>query len=184
MVKIIGGGRKVLGYILLKTIGQLLPAANCRIRILGIAGKKFRAICGKMFLNSCGDNVNIYKNTLISSRVELGSNSDIGYKARIQGKCIIGQYVMMGPECQIWTINHAHSSIDIPMGLQGAEQEKPVIIEDDVWIGSRVIILPGVTIGRHSIIGAGAVVGKSIPEYSVAVGNPAKVIKRRNDFSK
>jgi maltose O-acetyltransferase len=54
---------------------------------------------------------------------------------------------------------------------------KAVIIEDNVWIGARVIILPGVTIGKGSTIGAGAVVSKNIPPYSVAVGNPARVVK-------
>ena len=56
---------------------------------------------------------------------------------------------------------------------------RPVIIEDDVWIGARVIILPGVTIGTGSVIGAGAVISKSIPPYSVAVGNPARIVKNR-----
>ena len=56
---------------------------------------------------------------------------------------------------------------------------KPIVIEDDVWIGRRVIILPGVTIGRGSVIGAGAVVAKDIPPYSVAVGNPCKVVRNR-----
>ena len=54
-----------------------------------------------------------------------------------------------------------------------------VIIEDDVWIGSRVTILPGVTIGEGSVIGASAVVAKSVPPYSVVVGNPAKIVKTR-----
>ena len=174
-----GGGKKVIGLILLKTLGQVLPAANCPIHFLGLAGKRFRNFCGKLYFDRCGNNVNIYKGTKSSSRVELSSNSDIGYKARIQGKCIIGEHVMMGPECQIWTINHAHSSIEIPMGLQGVEEERPVVIGDDVWIGSRVIILPGVSIGKGTIIGAGAVVTKSIPEYCIVGGNPAKIIKSR-----
>lgn len=123
--------------------------------------------------------MNIYKHIKSSSHVTLGENSDIGFRARIQGKCFIGKYVMMGPECQIWTINHRHDSLNIPMGLQGSEEEKSVTIEDNVWIGSRVIILPGVTIGTGAIIGAGAVVSKSIPPYSIAVGNPAQVVKVR-----
>ena len=174
-----GGVRKIIGFILLQSIGQLLPAANCRSVVLGKIGKRFRGMCGKLYLDYCGDNVNIYKRSFFSSRVEIASNSDIGYKARIQGKCIIGEYVMMGPECQIWTINHNHSRTDIPMGLQGSQTEKPVVIGDDVWIGSRTIILPGVNIGRGSIIGAGAVVAKDIPDYSIAVGNPARVVKNR-----
>ncbi len=180
--KVCGGGVcKAIGLVLLKTIGELLPAANFPVKSLGKLGKCFRNICGRLYFDKCGNDVNIYKHIKSSSRIELGAHSDIGFKARIQGKCIIGEYVMMGPECQIWTINHKHSSLDIPMGLQGSEEEKPVTIEDNVWIGSRVIILPGVTIGTGSIIGAGAVVSQSIPAYSVAVGNPAKVVKVRSE---
>ncbi|WP_279145834.1 DapH/DapD/GlmU-related protein, partial [Clostridium tyrobutyricum] len=57
---------------------------------------------------------------------------------------------------------------------------KEVVIEDDVWIGEMVCILPGVRIGKGSIIGAGAIVTKNIPKYSIAVGNPAKVVKNYN----
>ena len=67
------------------------------------------------------------------------------------------------------------------MATQGFSDLAPVIIEDDVWIGARAIILPGVIIGKGSVIGAGAVVAKSIPPYSVAVGNPARVVKTRTD---
>ena len=86
---------------------------------------------------------------------------------------------MMGPEVLIYTQNHCTSNPDVPMRTQGMTQIMPVIIEDDVWIGARVCILPGVVIGKGSVIGACAVVSKSIPPYSVAVGNPAKVVKIR-----
>lgn len=65
------------------------------------------------------------------------------------------------------------------MDKQGWADEKPVVIEDDVWIGLRVTILPGVTIGKGSVIGASAVVTKSVPPYSVVAGNPAKIVKTR-----
>jgi maltose O-acetyltransferase len=65
------------------------------------------------------------------------------------------------------------------MNQQGFSQERPVVIGDDVWIGGQVIILPGVKVGSHSIIGAGSVVTKDVPQYAVVGGNPAKVIKFR-----
>lgn len=91
----------------------------------------------------------------------------------------IGKHVMMGPEVLIYTQNHDFSRTDIPMDQQGWSKERPVVIEDDVWIGSRVTILPGVIIGRGSIVGASAVVTKSFPPYSVIAGNPASVVKSR-----
>ena len=84
---------------------------------------------------------------------------------------------MMGQEVIIYTTRHNDNRIDIPMMEQGMGNVLPVKIGDDVWIGGRVIILPGVTIGNGCIIGAGAVVTKDIPPYSVAVGVPAKVVK-------
>lgn len=86
---------------------------------------------------------------------------------------------MMGPEVFIYTQNHSFDKIDVNIDQQGWSDEEPVIIEDNVWIGSRVTILPGVTIGTGCIIGASAVVTKSMPPFSVVAGNPAKVVKNR-----
>ncbi|MDH3026960.1 DapH/DapD/GlmU-related protein [Gordonia alkanivorans] len=66
---------------------------------------------------------------------------------------------------------------------QGYSARKPVVIGDDVWIGARVIILPGVTVGRGCVIGAGSVVAKDIPEYTIAAGNPCRVIRNREQNS-
>lgn len=85
----------------------------------------------------------------------------------------------MGPEVYIYTQNHDFSRMDIPMDQQGWSKERPVVIEDDVWIGSRVTILPGVIVGRGCVIGASSVVTKSCPPYSVVAGNPAKVVRLR-----
>ena len=65
--------------------------------------------------------------------------------------------------------------------VKRAEDDQPVVIEDDVWVGSRVIILKGVTIGRGSVIAAGSVVTRSIPPYSICAGVPARVLKPRFD---
>ena len=86
----------------------------------------------------------------------------------------------MGPEVVIWTTNHRFDRIDIPIMQQGNRPSAPVWIGDDVWIGTRVIILPGVKVGNHAVIGAGAVVAKDVPPWAVVAGNPAEIIRYRS----
>lgn len=146
---------------------------------LKLGQKKLRGICGKMMLEYCGKQVNIEKNAYFSSKVSLGNYSGIGVNAKIYGRCTIGDYVMMGEDCTIITRNHQFSRTDIPMMEQFFEEERPVLIGNDVWIGDRVIILPGVKVGDGCIIGAGSVVTHDLPAYSVSAGNPARVIRYR-----
>jgi maltose O-acetyltransferase len=128
-----------------------------------------------------GKNINIEKGAYFGdgSQIEIGHNSGIGINCRVCGNVTIGDNVMMGPDVIILTKLHKFDRIDIPMIEQGHAPEMPVIIGDDVWIGTRSIILPGVTIGNGAIIGAGAIVTKDIPEYAIACGNPAQVVKYR-----
>ena len=146
---------------------------------INIGQKQIRAFCGKWILAKCGKRVNIEKGAEFSSSVELADDSGIGIRAQISGKVIIGKNVMMGPDVCIYARNHAFARTDIPMNAQGFDIEKPVVIEDDVWIGAKAIILPGVHIGTGAIIGAGAVVTKNVPNYAVVGGNPAHIIKMR-----
>jgi len=90
----------------------------------------------------------------------------------------IGNFVMMGSNCNILTSNHNFDKHDVPMMFQGTKPGK-VVIKDDVWLGANVIILPNVTVGRGSIIAAGAVVNKDVPDFSIVGGVPAKVLKYR-----
>lgn len=146
---------------------------------INIGQKQIRAFCGKLILTRCGKCVNIEKGAELSSSVELGDYSGIGIRARIGGRTIIGKHVMMGPDVSIYVRNHMYDRTDIPMDQQGFSDERPVIIDDDVWIGARVIILPGVHIGTGAVIGAGAVVTKDVPDYAVVGGNPARILKMR-----
>lgn len=132
--------------------------------------KKWRRFWAKKILRHCENDVNIEKKALFSPGISIGARSGIGVKCEVNGNVTIGSDVMMGPEVVIYTINHKHETIEIPMIKQGYEEEKPVFIEDDVWIGRRAIILPGVRIGKGSIIGAGAVVTKSVPDFSIVGG--------------
>lgn len=123
--------------------------------------------------------MNIERHALFSPDVSLKDNSDIGIDCELYGPISLGSDVMMGPEVVIYTSGHAHDRIDIPMRLQGASEIKPVSIGNDVWIGRRVMIMPGVTIGNGVIIGAGAVVTKDVPDYAVVGGVPARILRYR-----
>ncbi|MBR4197321.1 MAG: hypothetical protein IKQ94_00950 [Bacteroidales bacterium] len=87
---------------------------------------------------------------------------------------------MMGEDVVIIGGGHCFERTDIPMGEQPSKEKTSLFIDDDVWIGSRAIILPGCSrIGRGAIIGAGAVVTKDVPDYAIVGGNPAKILKYR-----
>jgi acetyltransferase-like isoleucine patch superfamily enzyme len=107
---------------------------------------------------------------------QLGEYSVIS--ARKGGEIYIGDNVIMGGRIVFHTLNHNFEKKDFLIKTQGISV-KPIKIEDDCWIGSDTIILPGVTIGKGSVIGAGSVVTKDVAPYSVVVGNPAKMVKKR-----
>lgn len=113
--------------------------------------------------------------------INIGNNCSINSFCHISGNggVTIGNNVRIATQCVIVSANHNFESMDIPIYLQG-ETRKEIIIGDDCWLGAGVKVLSGVTIGKGSIIGAGSVVNKDIPEYSIVVGVPGKVIKKRN----
>lgn len=129
-----------------------------------------------------GGGVNIEKNATFASDLVIGNRSSVGQNSIVANNVQIGDDVMMGPYCIILTQNHEFSKIEINMIEQGYGERKPVIIDNDVWIGARVTILPGVHVHEHSIIGAGAVVTHDVPAYSVVAGVPAKVVKMRKQI--
>lgn len=121
------------------------------------------------------------KSIFIGDNVVIGLNCTFVDNEEIH----IGNNVMIAPNVQIYTSSHPtlpnERLIDNWEGKSPTffrTFAKPVVIEDNVWIGGGVVILPGVTIGKNSVIGAGSVVTKSIPENCVAVGNPCKVIHK------
>ena len=169
----------ILGKILYEMIGRHMPLSDSRINF---GSKKVRQFCGRLILRECGKNVNIEKGAHFSQEVSIGDNSGIGVNAQIAPYVTIGSDVMMGPECLIYTSNHGMKRQGIPMWKQKSSKTEPVVIGDDVWIGARVIILPGVHIGDGSVIGAGSVVTKDVEPYSIVAGNPARVIKWRENI--
>ena len=86
----------------------------------------------------------------------------------------IGNHVMIGPAVQIYTAAHVLQAED---RIQGWEVAKLIVIEDNVWLGGAAVLLPGVRIGRNAVVGAGAVVTRSVPANTIVAGNPARVIR-------
>lgn len=165
-----------LAWFLYTAVGKHLPDLDGHLQY---GQKRFRRWCASRFCASIAPDVNIERDAVISKKVSVGRGSGIGRGAYLQGETHIGENVMMGPECMIWTINHETEDPAVPMCRQGTKPEQPVFIGNDVWIGSRVTILPGTRIGNGVIIGAGAVVSGEIPDMAVAAGNPAKIVKYR-----
>lgn len=119
-----------------------------------------------------------------NSFIQIGNNCSFNRNLTIYSgeEVIIGDNVLIASDVLITSENHGMN----PQLASYSNQPlicKKVIIEDGVWLGDKVVVLPGVTIGEKSIIGAGSIVTKDIPKYSIAVGNPAKVIKKF-DFQK
>ena len=148
-------------------------------KVLGKTFKTLRATAAKGFVRYCGKNVNIERGAVISSKLSIGDNSGIGVDCICGGELCIGTDVMMGPECVVFSRNHEIANTEVPMWRQGYQEERGCTIGNDVWIGRRVMIMPGVHIGNHCVIGAGSVVTKDIPDWAIAAGNPAVVKKYR-----
>lgn len=137
-----------------------------------------RLLLGK-FLKHFGQHNVIQSGARIFSpeKVSIGSHCNFAQDIFITGGggVTIGDWVGFGPDVKIWSVNHRFDDPDRPWLLQGHEAH-PVVIEDDVWLAAGVFIMPGVTIGKGTIISAYSVVHKSIPAYALVAGNPARVI--------
>lgn len=168
---------QLVGMVLYHAAAKHFPVSYTKI--IGGFSKKFRSLCARLILEDCGSNINIEKGADFASNIKIGNNSGIGKDSVIGGFVQIGENVMMGEACFIYTRNHKFERLDIPMCEQGFDEYEPVLISDDVWIGGRVTILPGAKIGKGAIIGAGAVVTGSIPDYAIVGGVPARLIKYR-----
>lgn len=136
-----------------------------------------------------GDNVTIARGVTIQCTgvirnlgvgLEIGNNSAVGAFSFLgaQGGITIGNNVIIGPKAKFHSENHQFESREQPIRLQG-ETRKGIVVQDDCWIGSASILVDGVTIGEGSVVGAGSVVTKSVPPYSVIAGVPARIIKTR-----
>ncbi|MCC9651536.1 acyltransferase [Vibrio sp. MA64] len=134
-----------------------------------------------------GEGCIILRNTSISNpnSLTLGNNSGIGVNAKLDcsAPITIGDRCLMGPDVMMFTSDHVwdkNANTYFNSGVTSA----PIVIRDDAWIGARCIVLKGVTIGKGATIAAGSVVTKSVPDFAVVGGVPAKLIKYKNQENK
>ena len=109
--------------------------------------------------------------------IVIGNHSRVGIHSTVIGPVSIGSHVQLAQGVVVTGLNHIFSNPSIPIDMQGVET-KMVEISDDVWIGANATILPGVKIGQHCVVAAGAVVCSDVPAHCVVAGVPAKVIKQ------
>lgn len=134
---------------------------------------------------SLGSAVIIGRGTSLSCKggaIEVGDNTNISGNCMLisESKLVLGKNILVAGMCYLIAGgNHSFERTDIPVVRQPMVQKGGITIGDNCWLGANVTVLDGVTIGRDSIVGAGSVVTESIPEFAIAVGVPARVVKTR-----
>jgi acetyltransferase-like isoleucine patch superfamily enzyme len=146
----------------------------------------------KQAFKKCGKDVFISRYCFISGKIYIGNDIYIGQNCRFQStvsKIIIGDHVMFGPGVTMHGGNHRIDLLgtymkEITFDQKRPEDDKDIIIENDVWIGGNAIILQGVTIGEGSVVGAGSVITKNVPLYTIVVGSKVQKSWERFDKAK
>jgi acetyltransferase-like isoleucine patch superfamily enzyme len=109
--------------------------------------------------------------------VLIGERTRIGLGSVLIGPVTVGNDVLLAQNIIVSGLNHGYEDVSKPISLQPVST-KPIVIEDEVWIGGNSVILSGVTVGKHSIVAAGSVVTKDVPPYTIVAGNPARPKKQ------
>lgn len=159
-----------------------LPKSNRQV--FGKFGGWLRYRCAKHLFAECNGYVNLEQGAYIGNGRNfhvLGDGCGIGKDFTCHNRIVtIHGSLLMGEDVLFQGGGHSFANPDVLIGSEGNLPDSPLEIEQDVWIGARAIILPGCRrIGAHSIIGAGAVVTKDVPDYAIVGGNPACVIRLR-----
>lgn len=163
---------KKIAYVLYSIFAKWLPRSSH----LAFA-RKMRCFFARKIISQMGINVNIERGAIISPGVKIGNYSGIGIRSEVYGPVTIGNAVMMGPEVIIYMQNHKHEE-GSPFYKQGFERSAPVSIGDNVWIGRRVMFMPGSSVGSNVVIGAGAVITGNFGDNVIIGGVPAKIIRK------
>lgn len=168
----------LLGELFVKTDQPFQGCSQFLSLFPGVPGNYLRQQFYRLALASCSNDCCIEFGTRLNQRsIEIGRGVYIGTNCCI-GACHIEDDVLIGSNVDIISGSNQHNfaDLDIPMREQGGKLV-PVVIGEDSWLGNSSVVVANV--GRKSVIGAGSIVVKEIPPYSIAVGNPAKVIKSR-----
>jgi acetyltransferase-like isoleucine patch superfamily enzyme len=133
-----------------------------------------------------GDLVHVHRDSILQTGQ--GGTIKIGERTHIQPRCqmsaykgslVIGKRVEIAPYCAFYPYNHGMEP-ELPIRHQPLISKGGIIVEDDAWLSVRVTVLDGVRIGKGAVVGAGSVVTRDLPDYSISAGNPARVLKFRN----
>ena len=131
---------------------------------------------------SLGSKAILESNVLVNNvmgDLHFGRNSLVGVGSVVIGPCVIEDDVLLAQQVIVSALNHNFEDVTRPIRVQHVNT-KPVRICDGAWIGAHAIILPGVTVGRNSVVAAGSVVTRDVPDFSVVVGNPARVVRQHD----
>lgn len=161
-----------LNKFLLATIGSWLP---CKRHPLGSVGNALRVHFARQICAKVGKNCIIEKGASFNEGAVLEDFAAVGVNCFIDSAVVIKGPNMMGPDVKIYTRNHYYDGKR--HSFNGFTEHKSVIINQHSWIGTRALIMPGVTIGSHSIVGGGAVVTKNVLQGTLVAGNPAEMKK-------
>ena len=172
-------------FLVIATAIEALPAVDNKRLTVDERDHQVGVIRGEVVL---GEGVHLYRGTIVE--IGCGGSVRIGDHAHIQSHCnikgflgstIIGRNVQIAPHCGFSPYEHGMDDLHTSIRDQKITSSGDIVLEDDVWLGLNVQVLDGVRIGEGTVVGAGAVVTKSLPSHCIAVGVPARVIRRRGE---
>lgn len=151
--------------------------------VIGKLAKGLRRVCAEHLFAKCGKMINLEQGAYFGNgkNFQVGNLVGLGKNFCCHNRIVtMHDHILMGEDVLFQGGGHAFDNPDLRMDESDNLPDSPLEVCEDVWIGARVIVLPGCKrIGAHSIIGAGAVVTKDVPDYAIVGGNPAKVIRMR-----
>ncbi|WNB86203.1 acyltransferase [Cellulomonas sp. ATA003] len=125
-----------------------------------------------------GDRSTVAAHAHLTGDLELGADCSVNVGTAVRGRVRIGDGVRIGSHCSLLGFDHGFADTSVPIRHQPLTSAG-ITVGDDVWIGSHAVVLDGVRVGSHAVVGAGAVVTRDVPDWAVAVGNPARVVRDR-----